>query len=200
MTTLPKDLEKLLDELARENFNDGGFTNSLSAIKSRDRDIFSQGFNALYQHLTEASGEFDVHAALLKIANTPPDEWTDSEVDKFMIGARWMFDQMSARVGLAEKTLYDVKVALDHEKFSHQNAFEKWQNSMKREEQLEARLEESELAYLRTLRTRDAEINRLNGRLGEFRDKLAAAETRIKELEAALILSKLMFDLIGMKL
>lgn len=71
---------------------------------------------------------------------------------------------------------------------------------MKREEQLEARLEESELAYLRTLRTRDAEINRLNGRLGEFRDKLAAAETRIKELEAALILSKLMFDLIGMKL
>lgn len=52
-------------------------------------------------------------------------------------------DALSAKVRELEAELYQTKIALDQEKFSRANAFEKWQSSMAREEAIEKQLAES---------------------------------------------------------
>lgn len=53
------------------------------------------------------------------------------------------YDRVEAQLAKAEGELHDTKVKLGQEKFSRANVFEKWQNSIAREERLERELAEA---------------------------------------------------------
>lgn len=44
-----------------------------------------------------------------------------------------------------ERKLYDIKIKLDQKEFSYTNVFERWNNSLLREQTLEARLSDAEM-------------------------------------------------------
>lgn len=60
---------------------------------------FVEGVGWLHEHLSQGQ-EFDENLASKTFLNDPTGELTDEE--SFIRGARWQFEQMKARVGLAE--------------------------------------------------------------------------------------------------
>lgn len=96
------DLDKLRDEMADVHAESENFPHEYGAFEVAV-ESYQTGWNALLKVLSEAAGEFDEKAARSESDNSleiPDDHWS---TPSFIYGARWQFDQMSARVGLANK-------------------------------------------------------------------------------------------------
>ncbi len=102
---------------------------------------FKSGVEWCLEYLGKAAGEFDESA----FAEVYQAELRNDKIrDAIEEGARWQFEQDQARIALAEKQIYELKILCDQKDFTQQNTFEMWQNSMKREETLEAKLSAAE--------------------------------------------------------
>lgn len=100
MSELPKELEKLRDELAHGLANEASRNPNTSNPPNWVATDFKAGFNALFAHLTEAAGEFYFPEAM-QAAHDNGHHHNGTRT-LFAEGMKLQFERDAARIGLAE--------------------------------------------------------------------------------------------------
>jgi DNA-binding MarR family transcriptional regulator len=140
-------------------------TKNLS-LTDKGAALFRCGWNALLSHLNGAAGEFDPVALKQAFTQASPEEIAIEPLYRW--GARWQFDQMSARVWLADSY---VKLLRDRCE-EHEQANRK----------LESRLAESE--RMRNAFSKYFDDDEQCQTFGHLIKENMILEARCKELEA----------------
>ncbi len=97
-------MEKLAHKYAHEQSHHAG-------NRMRFSDGFKAGFTSAIEHVSKDC-EFDVCPLENYLNKNPPQPW-ETWKDHAETGAKWQFDQMSARVGLAEQHTKIAYAAID---------------------------------------------------------------------------------------